>query len=200
MTPSVAIRLAQLLLLGLLLAPGAARAEGAFTARRVAIVVGANAPAPGRKPLRFAHQDARAVADVLRSQGGFAGEDVRLLFDPEPGEVLGALDAVLREAARSKSVNRYRGRSCRSERTWPANLSARAEIDREEGEFPYQIQAGLAGGIRIRFYLLYVQVGYVMDLLPSEVTFSSSEDRTSLDQPRPGLAAEAGFRVVKNFD
>jgi Caspase domain len=81
--------------------PAPARAEGTATTRRLAVVVGANAAAPGRKPLRFAHIDARGVAQVLRDLGGFAGEDVRLLLDPQPEAVLSALDAALRDAERS---------------------------------------------------------------------------------------------------
>ncbi len=83
--------------------PATARAEGTATTRRLAVVVGANAAAPGRKPLRFAHIDARGVAQVLRDLGGFAGEDVRLLLDPQPEAVLEALDRALRDAARSDS-------------------------------------------------------------------------------------------------
>jgi Caspase domain len=76
-----------------------ARAEGTPTTRRLAVVVGANAAAPGRKPLRYAHGDARAVAQVLRDQGGFSAGDVHLLLDPDPAAVLAALDRALAGAA-----------------------------------------------------------------------------------------------------
>lgn len=87
--------------LALAVVPATAAAEGTATTRRLAVVVGANAAAPGRKPLRFAHIDARAVAQVLRDLGGFAGDDVRLLLDPDPEVVLSALDAALRDAERA---------------------------------------------------------------------------------------------------
>jgi len=79
-----------------------ARADGAPTTRRLAVVVGANAAAPGRKPLRFAHRDARAVAQVLRDLGGFGSDEVRLLLDPDPTAVLDALDAALRDADKAE--------------------------------------------------------------------------------------------------
>ena len=70
------------------------RADGAPKGvRRVAVVVGANAATPGRAPLRFAHTDARDVASVLTELGRFAVDDVHLLFDPRPAEVLAAIDA-----------------------------------------------------------------------------------------------------------
>jgi hypothetical protein len=95
---------AAVLLAALVLAarPPAANADGAPATRRLAVVVGANAAAPGRKPLRFAHRDARAVAEVLRDLGGFASADVSLLLDPHPDAVLGALDDALRDAAAAK--------------------------------------------------------------------------------------------------
>ena len=105
MTRAVPVSVASLLLTASLLAAAApaARAEGAAATRRLAVVVGANAAAPGRKPLRFAQVDARAVAQVLRDQGGFASGDVHLLLDPQPDEVLKALDAALREAGRASA-------------------------------------------------------------------------------------------------
>ncbi len=66
--------------------------------RRIAIVVGANGAAPGRKPLRFAHEDARRVADVLRL-AGFASSDIHVMRDPEPAELIASLDRALRETA-----------------------------------------------------------------------------------------------------
>lgn len=65
---------------------------------RVAVVVGANRPPEGRAALRFAHEDARRVAEVLTSLGGFAAQDVRMLFDPAPAAVLAALDRELQAA------------------------------------------------------------------------------------------------------
>lgn len=67
--------------------------------RRVAIVVGANEPAPGRQALRYSHDDARMLADTLVQVGHFSRTDVRVLLEPRPGDVLTALDTASRELA-----------------------------------------------------------------------------------------------------
>lgn len=59
---------------------------------RRAVLVGSNSAIEGRTPLRFAHRDARSLADVLTTSGGFAQKDVVVLLDPTPDEVLAALD------------------------------------------------------------------------------------------------------------
>lgn len=69
--------------------------------RKFAVVVGANDAAPGRKPLRFSYDDARAVALVLTELGGFAANDVSLLLDPDPSLVLNELDRRLAAAQRA---------------------------------------------------------------------------------------------------
>ncbi|HEY0705345.1 MAG TPA: caspase family protein, partial [Polyangia bacterium] len=87
-----------LALLSLALFPFEAAAVEAAKAspQRIAIVVGANAAPPGRRPLQFAHDDARQVADVLRRVGRFRGEDVHLLLDPTPKQLASKLDLVAR--------------------------------------------------------------------------------------------------------
>jgi hypothetical protein len=59
-----------------------------------AIVVGAEVPPPGRATLRYAASDARAVRDVLVEVGGHAEDEVLLLVDPTPDELLAALASV----------------------------------------------------------------------------------------------------------
>jgi hypothetical protein len=76
-----------------------ASAESPPAKRRVGIVVGADAPPPGRTALRFAHEDAREMADVLTRVGHFAPADVHLLLDPTPAELLYELDDVARSAS-----------------------------------------------------------------------------------------------------
>jgi len=68
--------------------------------RRVAVLVGANAPALGRLPLRYAYRDAERLADALVRVGGFAPADVHILRDP-PAQVL--------KATLSSEVSRLRG-------------------------------------------------------------------------------------------
>lgn len=68
--------------------------------QRVAVVVGANSAPPGRVTLRYAHEDARRVADVLTSVAGFSASNVKVLLDPHPEELLGALDRELAAAGK----------------------------------------------------------------------------------------------------
>jgi Caspase domain len=72
--------------------------------RKTAIIVGANAAAPGRRPLRFSEHDAKGVAEVLIELGGFARDDVHVLLDPDPAEVLGALDRALAQPGAQDSL------------------------------------------------------------------------------------------------
>lgn len=94
MTPQLALAFA-------LWAPVGAEAPLAPVAR-AAVVVGANHAPPGRKPLRFARQDARDTAQMLSSVGGFAKSEMAVLLDPTPDAVLDALDAALAELAQAK--------------------------------------------------------------------------------------------------
>ena len=64
---------------------------------RRAVVVGSNAAIEGRGALRFSHADANAMAEVLRTSGGFREGDVKVLLDAKPAEVLRALDALSKE-------------------------------------------------------------------------------------------------------
>ncbi|MDX2009012.1 MAG: caspase family protein [Myxococcaceae bacterium] len=68
-------------------------AAGPTAGPRRAVIVASNAPMEGRVALRYAHQDARAMADVLIRHGAFAAADVAVLLEPGPQAVLDALDA-----------------------------------------------------------------------------------------------------------
>lgn len=59
---------------------------------RMAVVVGSNGAAEGRPALRYAHEDARRVAEVLVQVGEFRAEHVKLLLDPSPEALLAAVD------------------------------------------------------------------------------------------------------------
>jgi hypothetical protein len=88
--------LAALLLALAVTAAGAPRAAAQPAPRRYAVVVGANHATPGRRELRYAHNDAQAVADILIRLGRFGYDDVNVLLDPDPRQVLAALDAILK--------------------------------------------------------------------------------------------------------
>lgn len=72
---------------------------GPTSLHKVAVLVGANAAAQGRVRLQYAHRDAAQLSAVLQLTGGLAAEDITLLEDPPPDEVLRALDARLAEIA-----------------------------------------------------------------------------------------------------
>jgi hypothetical protein len=59
---------------------------------RMAVVVGSNGAADGRPALRYAHEDARRMAEVLVQVGEFRPEHVKLLLDPSPEALLASLD------------------------------------------------------------------------------------------------------------
>jgi len=88
------------LLLVVLLCGSLSREARAADVQRVAIVVGANMAPPGRTPLRYAHEDAKRVAEVLTSVGGFTKQNVKLAFDPTPNALLALLDEALAEAGK----------------------------------------------------------------------------------------------------
>lgn len=82
---------AGLLLLCAVLAAGpVAAAEPSV--QRIAVLVGANAAAPGRQPLRYAHRDAERLAAALQQVGGFEPADLHVLRDPSPEELLQRLE------------------------------------------------------------------------------------------------------------
>ena len=84
------------LLLPVALAATPARAAEPAPARphAYAVVVGSNAGGAGQAPLRFAEDDARSVADVLRQLGHYAPESVVVLLHPDARAVLAAIDDV----------------------------------------------------------------------------------------------------------
>ncbi len=66
--------------------------DAAPATKRIAVVVGSNDAAPGRKSLRFARDDAARIQDVLVRVGRFAPGDVQLLVEPKAADVLAAVD------------------------------------------------------------------------------------------------------------
>jgi hypothetical protein len=90
-------RIALLVGLGLILlglgAPPLASAQTPLVVRRVAVIVGSDGAPPGRQPLRYAHEDARRMADVMQRLGRFAPADVQVLLDPHPADLARAFDA-----------------------------------------------------------------------------------------------------------
>ena len=63
-----------------------------------ALVVGDNLGGTGQLALRFAEDDARHVAEVLREIGHYDAGDVRVLLQPDAGHLLAAIDDVTAKA------------------------------------------------------------------------------------------------------
>ena len=105
--------------LGLVLALGTTIAAAPALAQkpaapgtRVAVLVGANAAAPGRRPLLYSHHDVERMAAVLLDVGGFHKGDVFTLKDPSPQTLLRALESAadrLRDAPESLLYFFYSG-------------------------------------------------------------------------------------------
>jgi hypothetical protein len=98
------LRLASALLLAALAAWFCTSRAYAEPLRRTAVIVGSNAAAPGRKPLRYSEHDARAFAAVLIELGGFAPDDVHVLIEPEPSLELNTLDHALARPGADESL------------------------------------------------------------------------------------------------
>jgi hypothetical protein len=97
------------LLLGIALpAPGAEAAAPAPAGvvpprpNALALVVGSNRGGPGQRDLRYAHDDARRIAEVLTQVGGFGRDQVELVLEPGRG---GLIDAFARSARRLRSLS-----------------------------------------------------------------------------------------------
>jgi hypothetical protein len=58
---------------------------------RIAVLVGANQPGPGRRALQHAHHDAELMAEVLAAVGRFPADHIHVLRDPAPDDVLALL-------------------------------------------------------------------------------------------------------------
>jgi hypothetical protein len=57
-----------------------------------AVIVGSNRGGPGQRDLRYAHEDARRVLELLTQVGGYAHGRVQLVLDPGRQDLLEALD------------------------------------------------------------------------------------------------------------
>jgi caspase domain-containing protein len=97
MTTPVRRTVAPTLAVMALLAAGAASAEPPRS--REAVIVGANGAPAGRKPLVYGRSDARKMAEVLATVGGFRGDQITVLEDPTPARLLAAVEGATRRLA-----------------------------------------------------------------------------------------------------
>jgi hypothetical protein len=75
------------------------------TARRFAILIGANDGGAERVQLRYAYSDAEALARVLEELGGVAPSDITILRDPQPFTVVTEMDGLSRRLREAKKFN-----------------------------------------------------------------------------------------------
>lgn len=59
-----------------------------------ALLIGSNRPGPKQSPLRYTHEDALRVQQVLREVGGYSTENVTLLKDPTSNQITEALQKI----------------------------------------------------------------------------------------------------------
>jgi len=92
----------------ILLAAGSpARAQGIPSeATSYAVVVGSNLGGEGQQPLRYAEQDARAVADLLADLGGYERANIHLVTRPNPDELMDVLARVSDQIKADASIGR----------------------------------------------------------------------------------------------
>jgi hypothetical protein len=80
-----------------LAAPAGAAEPAATTAPRpfaYGVIIGTNAGGAGQQPLRYAEDDARRVAQVLRELGRYGQADLRVLLSPDAARVMATVDDV----------------------------------------------------------------------------------------------------------
>jgi hypothetical protein len=93
-----------LLVVAILGMPAVAHADDAVAS--YAVVVGSNAGGRGQETLRFAEDDARRVAEVLRDLGGYDADDIVTVLHPSPDELLAAIDEVGARVATDAAAGR----------------------------------------------------------------------------------------------
>jgi hypothetical protein len=92
-----------LMVLGLVLTATAATAEAEAQERRYAIIMGANDGEPDQVPLRFAERDAERVAEVMRSLGGVAPQNLVVLLGRPVSEFEAVIASFEERIARDKA-------------------------------------------------------------------------------------------------
>ena len=79
------------------------RAGAASPGRSLALLVGANAAAPGREPLQFALRDATLMGDTLARTGRFDPADIVTLLEPGPRKIFEELERSAVRAGEAES-------------------------------------------------------------------------------------------------
>lgn len=116
-------------------------------ARRVAVIVGSNAASPGRSSLRYAHQDAESIAQVLVDVADFTAGDIDLLLDEGPEAILSRLDqrlAQLRESTGETLLLFYYSGHADHEALYPGGRALRlAELKKRLADPSANVRVGI---------------------------------------------------------
>jgi hypothetical protein len=101
-------RILAILALGLCLtwAVSAANESSALPLRRLALFVGSNNGGPGRATLRYAEEDARAMASLMQELGGVSSEDSLVLLAPTSQQLLESFQSMGRRAREAQAGSR----------------------------------------------------------------------------------------------
>ena len=100
-------RFLAILALGLGLAQAVPAAnDGALALRRLALFIGSNDGGPGRVTLRYAEEDARAMASLMQELGGVSFEDSLVLLAPTSEQVLESFQLMGRRAREAQAGSR----------------------------------------------------------------------------------------------
>ena len=170
--------------LGAALATAGARADEAGAPGpappSVAVVIGTNHGGPGQGELRFAEDDARAVAALLTGLGGYQPGQVQLLLRPSLKEAQQALDAL---AARAAEASR-RGGPVQALFYYSGHARANA-LNLGDEEFPL-------GTLRARLQALPAAVTVVL----LDACQSGAISRVKGDEP----TADFSFNSVNRLD
>jgi hypothetical protein len=92
--------------LGLAAAVPAANEGGALPLRRLALFIGSNDGGSGRVTLRYAEEDARAMAALMQELGGVSFEDSQVLLAPTAEQVLESFHLMSRRAREAQAGSR----------------------------------------------------------------------------------------------
>lgn len=193
----------------LLLGPGLTRPvlaasppEPGVAVHRFALLVGSNDGGPDRVPLRYAHTDAQAMAQVLQDLGGVAPEDRVMLTDPDRAAleraftVLGQRLRATREP-RTEVIFYYSGHSDEEGLLLGGQRYGYKDLREDVGALPAQVRIGIldscASGAMVRGKGGIRRAPFLVDA-SSEVTGYAYLTSSSADE-----AAQEADRIEGSF-
>lgn len=193
-----------------LLLAAATHASAAEEFRRFALLAGANDGGASRARLRYAVDDARAVADVLGQLGGVSPGDAVLLTEPDRGDLIAALGEVRGRVAaaegtgaRTELVVYYSGHSDEDGMLLGEERFAWAELRRALENVPADVRVVIldscASGAVVRAKGGTMRPAFLVDesvdVRGSAFLTSSSADEAAQESDRLGASFFTHFLV-----